>query len=329
MTKTKTYAISYFLGRTFFIGFGFSLLFRLLDKDTWIAAILGSILGFGILLFFERIKEKHAFASSLQKILFFVYNFFVFSQILFIFETFCSSFYLIKSPIFYILLPVPFVIYKITKNGFSTIAKVTEVLFPLSFLLYILVVFGLFKNLNLEYFQPVLMADSKNLFLGTIYFAIYSTAPFFLLWNVKTDKNLAKSYAFSMVGILIIAIFITGVSGPNLAQIYRFPEYMTLKKIKLFNFVEKVENIISVAWLFDLFITMAICGNNLKECLPTKYNKWTYLATLLLLFVVAWYTGTHYKDELLIYHVLPIVLGIFMLLLFLFSLLHKKKESTT
>ena len=64
MTKTKTYAISYFLGRTFFIGFGFSLLFRLLDKDTWIAAILGSILGLGILLFFERIKEKHALASS-------------------------------------------------------------------------------------------------------------------------------------------------------------------------------------------------------------------------------------------------------------------------
>ena len=139
-TKTKTTTLSYFLGRTFFLGFGFSVLFKLLNKDTWIVAILGSILGFLLLLFFERFKEKHPINSVVKKGLFFLYNFFIFSQILFIFETFCSSFYLIKSPIFYIILPIPFVIYKITKNGFSTIAKVAEVLLPISLFIYCLVI---------------------------------------------------------------------------------------------------------------------------------------------------------------------------------------------
>ena len=62
-----------------------------------------------------------------------------------------------------------------------------------------------------------------------------------------------------------------GILGANLVDIYRYPEYMTLKKIKLFNFVEKVENIVSITWIFDLFITLAVSGNNMKELLPKKW----------------------------------------------------------
>ena len=327
MTKAKTTALSYFLGRTFFLGFGFSILFQLLNKDTWIAAMLGSIVGFLILLFFERFKEAHPICSIFQKGLFFLYNFFIFSQILFIFETFCSSFYLIRSPILYIILPIPFVIYKITKNSFSTIAKVSEVLFPISVFIYILVIFGLLKDMNLDYFQPILTASSKNILIGTIYFAIYSTAPFFLLWNVNTDKKLAKSYFLSMISVFFVSVFITGILGPNLSQIYRFPEYMTMKKIKLFNFIEKVENIVSITWLFSLFITLAITGWNMKELLPQKRKKLLYIGILILLCFVSFYAGIHYQEELWIYHLLPIILGGMMLLLVITSIFPKKKKS--
>ena len=326
MTKTKTTTLSYFLGRTFFLGFGFSVLFKLLNKDTWIVAILGSILGFLLLLFFERFKEKHPINSVVKKGLFLLYNFFIFSQILFIFETFCSSFYLIKSPIFYIILPIPFVIYKITKNGFSTIAKVAEVLLPISLFIYVLVIFGLFKDMNLDYFQPVLTANPQDIAIGTIYFALYSTAPFFLLWNVNTDKKLAKSYFLSMVSVFFVSIFITGILGPNLSQIYRFPEYMTMKKIKLFNFIEKVENIVSITWLFSLFITLSVTGWNMKELLPQKKNNILYIGVLILLCFISLYTGTHYQKELWIYHTLPILLGVMMLILVLVSILPRNKK---
>lgn len=327
MTKTKTAALSYFLGRTFFLGFGFSVLFKLLNKDTWIVAILGSVLGFLLLIFFDYWKKNHPINTMLKKGLFFLYNFFIFSQILFIFETFCSSFYLIKSPIFYIILPIPFVIYKITKNGFSTITKVAEVLLPISLFVYILVIFGLLKDMNLNYFQPILTSESKNILIGTIYFAIYSTAPFFLLWNVNTDKKLAKSYLLSMVSVFFVSIFIAGILGPNLSQIYRFPEYMTMKKIKLFNFIEKVENIVSITWLFSLFITLSVTGWNMKELLPQKKNNLIYIGVLILLCFISIYTGTHYQKELLIYHTLPIILGVMILLLVFVSIFQNKKKS--
>lgn len=327
MIKNKTFSVSYFLGRAFFLGFGFSLLFKLLDKDAWIASLLGVLLGSLFIWFFQKFKENHAFTNILQKSIFFLFNFFVFTQILFIFETFCSSFYLIKSPHIYILLPLIFIIYRITKNGFSTITKVSDVLLPISLLLVLFISLGLIKNMNFDYFLPVLTEDTFSILQGTIYFAIYSTAPFFLLWNEKTEKNLLKPYLLSSLTVFLAAIIITAVLGPNLTQIYRYPEYMTLKKIKLFNFVEKVENIVSITWIFDLFITLAVSGNNMKELLPKKWKNFSFIGLLLLLFGISLYCGMHYKDELWIYLYLPIILGVFMLLLILVGFIRKKKES--
>ena len=326
MTKTKTFAVSYFLGRTFFLGFGFSLLFKLLDKDVWIASFLGILLGCGILWCFERLKKKRPLTRLLQKVIFFLFNFFVFTQILFIFETFCSSFYLIKSPSLYILAPLFFIILRITKTGCSTISRVSEVLFPIGLALIFVVSLGLLQNVHFEYFEPVMDVKPFTLFQGTIYFACYSTAPYFLLWNEETEKNILKPYLASAISIFVAALLITAVLGPNLAQIYRYPEYMTLKKLKLFNFIEKVENIVSIAWLFDLFITLSVSGNNIKQIIPKKYCNFTFVFVLLILFGVSLYGGAHYQNELWIYTYLPILLGSFMLLLILVSCLFPKKE---
>lgn len=328
MTKPRTFAVSYFLGRAFFLGFGFSLLFKLLDKDAWIASFLGIFLGCGILWLFERLKEKHPLSNAFQKFIFFIFNFFVFNQILFIFETFCSSFYLIKSPSIYILAPLFFIILRITKNGFQTISRVSDVLFPIEIALLFVVSLGLLRNINLEYFKPIMDTKPSTLFQGAIYFACYSTAPYFLLWNEKTEKNILKPYLVSALSIFSAALFITAVLGPNLAQIYRYPEYMTLKKLKLFNFIEKVENIVSIAWLFDLFITLSVSGNNIKQMLPKKYRTYTFSVVLIILFGVSLYGGTHYQGELWIYTYLPILLGGFMLLLIFVSFFSRKKEPT-
>ena len=327
MIKNKTFSVSYFLGRAFFLGFGFSILFKLLDKDAWIASLLGILLGSVCIWFFQNFKEKHPLTNPFQKILFFLFNFFIFTQILFVFEIFCSSFYLIKSPHIYILFPLLFIIYRITKNGFSTITKVSDVLFPISLVLILAISLGLFKNIEIKNFLPIYTKDTFSVLQGTLYFAIYSTAPYFLLWNEKTEKNLVKPYIFSALTILLASFLIIAVLGPNLIQIYRYPEYMTLKKIKLFNFVEKVENIVSITWFFDLFITLSVSGNNMKDLLPKKWKNFSFIGLLLLLFGISLYCGTHYKDELWIYLYLPIILGIFILLLILIGFVRKKKES--
>jgi len=340
MNNRKILSLSYFLGRTFFLGFGFSLLMKITKKDTWLAALLGIILGTIIIYFFSKLKEKingsikDVYKNKILKwlfvLVFFLYNIFVFHQILFIFQTFASSFFLIKSPIYFISLPVPFIIYRACKNGFSTIAKVAEVLMPISLFLFAFSFISLFQDLKLEYFTPILTTDSMSLLKGTLFFTAYSSAPYLLLLNAPMkETKLARKYFFSAITVFLICISIIGVLGPNLIQIYRYPEYMVLKKIKIFNFLEKVENIISIAWLFDLFIVLSISGNNLKECLPKKRQNLYFILILILLYFASIISGIYYQEELMLYYVLPIILGIFELVLLLFLLFSKKNKKLT
>ena len=44
------------------------------------------------------------------------------------------------------------------------------------------------------------------------------------------NNKLIRKYLFSTATIILIGILIIAVLGPNLIQIYRYPEYMILKK---------------------------------------------------------------------------------------------------
>jgi len=338
INNRKVFSMSYFLGRIFFVGFGFSLLRKLVGIDSWIAATLGTILGGGIIYLYSILRQKvngnlkDVKANPLIKwsliIVFFLFNIFVFSQIFFIFQTFASSFFLIKSPIYFISLPVPFIIYRICKKGFSTISKIAEILMPLSILLFLFSFLGLLKYFNIDYFKPVLMTPLPTVLQGTLYFTAYSSSSFFLLLNVPMEKQkLTCKYFFSSITVVLLCTYIIGVLGPNLIQIYRYPEYMMLKKIKIFNFLEKVENILSLTWLFDLFIAMSIAGNNIKESLPKKKQNVLFFGILILLYISVLISGIYYQEELLLYHILPIVLGIFEVIMLLLLLLLPKKKN--
>ena len=57
MNERKIFVLSYFLGRVFFLGFGFSYLLKLTGKDTYICAILGTIFGTGIIYLYGKLKD--------------------------------------------------------------------------------------------------------------------------------------------------------------------------------------------------------------------------------------------------------------------------------
>ena len=58
MSKRKTLSMCYFLGRAFFLGFGFSVLLNISNKDSWICFLCGSILGLLFVYALSKIKEN-------------------------------------------------------------------------------------------------------------------------------------------------------------------------------------------------------------------------------------------------------------------------------
>ena len=198
INNRKTFALSYFLGRIFFVGFGFSLLRKLVGRDSWLAAMIGTLLGAFIVFLLSKLKKRvdcnikdlktNKFLKYTLITSFFLFNVFVFSQMIFIFQTFASSFFLINSPTFFISLPIPFIVYRITKKGFPTIAKIAEILMPISIVLFLFSFFGLLQHFKLEYFKPLLTTKPLTLIQGILYFTAYSSSSFFLLLNVPMEK---------------------------------------------------------------------------------------------------------------------------------------------
>ena len=335
MIKRTTFSYVYYLTRVFFIGFGFSFLFSIANNGAWLSFLLGHIISLFIMFLVVKIKEKYkvnAFLKNkghyLLKALIIAFSASVAIEILFIFQTLASNFFLVDSPHYFIILPALLLVFRICKNGWTTIGRVGSILMYLSLLMVIIAFFGLFSYAESENFLPIFTTSSFNILKATIFYVAYSSAPIiFLILIPDTNEKIPQYYFLANLTIIIMGILIIGILGPDLITIYRYPEYMVLKVIKLLNFIEKVENIFAIATLIDLFMVLAISMNAVKEKLPKKRTNIIFFSILIGIYFTSLYLGRHYNLALQIYYYLPIILLIFMILILtLLSIAIKKTK---
>lgn len=340
MNKRKIYALSYFLSRSFFLGYGYSVILSNTNKDSWICFILGTLIGICFIYAISKIKEKmlkltikeylsnHKILKYLILTIFFIFNILIMSQLLFVLETFAASFFLINSPTFFILLPILFLLFRITVKGWSTIGRIAEIFIPISLVIVIFSLAILTPYGTIDKFLPIMTQNNLDMIKSTFMFAFYTSAPFLLLLNVPMqDHKLIRKYLFGTITIVLIGILIIAVLGPNLIQIYRYPEYMILKKIKVFQFLEKIENIISITWILDVFITLSVIANNIRLTIPKKKNTLLFSIILTILFFLVIYLGEIYFLQLQFYAIFPLILGGFeILIILLFFLKNRFKK---
>ena len=336
MTKRMTFSYVYFLTRVFFIGFGFSFLFNIAGKDAWISFIIGNLLSMLLVTYIAKIKKKYQTVNFLKdqghiplKILIGIFSTVVAIEILFIFQTLASNFFLVQSPHWFILLPALLLVFRICQKSFTTIGRVGTILMYISLFMVIIALITLTGYVKTEHFLPVMTTDIPHIIQASLYYMAYSTAPLiFMILIPNTDNNLPKYYFLANLTIIIMGILIIGILGPDLINIYRYPEYMILKVIKILNFIEKVENIFAIATLFDLFMVLSISMNSIKEKLPKKKQNIWFSLILLFVFGVSIFFGIHYSLALQIYYYLPVILLIFIvLILTVFTIKLRKKQN--
>ena len=76
------------------------------------------------------------------------------------------------------------------------------------------------------------------------------------------------SYIISILALFAIVILTLGNLGIYLASIYQYPEYIVLKRIKIFNFIDRIENILTIQFIFSMFASMCFgvyCVTNLLK----------------------------------------------------------------
>lgn len=331
ITKKQKLSVMYFLSRAVFLGVGYSLIFEKSGKDAWISIILGTILGLIIVYPISKILKykknktlKELFKEMkllgvLIKILYFLFLFFLLYECIVIMQTMTTSFFLINSPPLFIGLSGAFLVIMTIKENDTTLFKVGESLIIISVITVFIATLLLIPYGELDAFLPVLTTSTKNIFIGSLYFATMSTAPLLLTLDYKDDgKDIMKMYLFTCLILLVISITIILVLGPKLITIYRFPEYMVLKRIKFMDFVEKIENIISIIWILDAFMILATTTQTLKNLLPRKGGKTVSIIILLIITII---TGTVFGGNYILiletYNLVPTILGISLILILL------------
>ncbi len=264
--------------------------------DAWIALILSYFIGFIPLLLTLYIatyhkelnlweKNKHLFGDYLGTFINAIISLIFLTiaiTLLYNSVSFISSEFLYRTPIIIsALLLVSLIIYANIKE-INVISHISFILISLSILLFILSNTSLITEIKLDNLLPILKTNPSNIFLSAIKLTIINTLPIITILIIPKDKitnekkynkTLIITYLIGSIISLIIAIGTIGTLGIYLTKIFAYPEYIVLKKIKLFGFLERIENIIAIKWIIESYIYITILIYTITKSITRKNEK--------------------------------------------------------
>ena len=280
------------------------------ENDTIISFLIGLIFGLLLIIIINHLKTN----SIYHKIIYFIYLTIMIILGIVIIETYLSYFFLTKTPRMIIILPVILLCIYISFQGKQTINILSNLLLYLSIFFIIITIIIIIPSFSFNNFLPFFSHPLTNILKSSFIFGIFSSSPNILLSNdsIPLKKHL-KYYLITSIINIIIGIMIIGILKPTLLSIYSFPEYMVLKNIKLFGFIENLENILSLIWLIDTIFMLSYSFYNLHLLLNKKYLSLSYI--IILTIITTYFIITNYDIVLLIYYYGSLVILIIIILL--------------
>ena len=283
--------LTYFCSRSLFVGIGLSYLIDLNGVNLLISMLLGLLIGYIII---DKTKYKK------NNGLIFLLLISLGSSI----SNLCHTLYLENTSLLFIVIFTMFISFMISYIKRKAFIRLSENLFYWSILLFIMMCISLIPFVNISYLKPFTIPSYIILFKGSLLFAGTSILPSYIL-----DEKDKKNYLLGSITIIIITFLIFAILGIKEAALYRYPEYIVLKRINFLNFISNFENIFFFIILVDLVIVISLCYSKL-----IKHNKLNDMF-LFLLSVLTIYILTFYQKTLnTIYYLFPIfVLGSFLM----------------
>ncbi len=157
-----------------------------------------------------------------------------------------------------------FLIFYINTKGIETMTRTYLIFVIINYLFFVITLLGLMPTFEFSNLKPILATGFERPLLGVFYVISINITPIFLLTAIpknslqdkeKVKKALTFAYILSVISIFIIVLMILGNFGIYLSSYYQYPEYMVLKRINFFNFLDRLENILIIQWIFNTFIS--------------------------------------------------------------------------
>lgn len=356
ISKKGFCSIIFFTCQSMFLGVGITQILNSAGNGSILSVALGTIFSLVLLLLIVKFcnyekdltlfeKLEKLFGKKLGKIintwlviLFIIY----FIYCLWSVNTYIQNKYLDSTPSILILLLFILPVVWCVSSGIKVIAKVSLIVFFICLFEILFSISNLFMSVDIDNLKPFFDTPFLVILKNAFVYASYFVTPTFMMITVPNNqihdtKNLNKTmvlfYVFCSLNFLLLFIFIIGIFGIELAQLFYYPEFTLMKKINYFDFIQHIENILSAQWIYSLFISTVMSLNFINEYLKhIKQNKkivvnCIIIISLLLSLILFKNTTFGYefikKYFIIIYTIPLIILGIISIIL-----IHKKSIYT-
>lgn len=300
------------LTKSGFIGMASYIMFYYSNIDSYISAILGSIIGIIPLLIFVFLMKHSENKDILElntslfgKIFGNILNFILNLTILFMaivalynISQFTEIQYMPDTDTNYlkILILVP-IVYAASKN-ITVISKISQIILIINFLIFVFTLLGFIGKCDITNIFPIMQDGAMPVLKSTLIYFIFSTFPTFMLTIIPQDKVMQEKHKtrkiFFMYGLgnlMLIVIILTTILilGGDLIPMFRYPEYIALKRFQLFGLIERVENTLSLQFVFNtimyLIISFHFIIQSLKKILKNnqRENFFPYILAIIIL----------------------------------------------
>ena len=259
-------AISYILSKSLFFGFIMSFILNNSSYLSFISILIGYFLGYILLKIYMNKNHK------INNIILPIIDILLLVYLLFNLSYQASYFFLGKTPtIFIILLFLIVLIYGSTKK-LDGLSNLSLLLLPIN---TILIIMGI--TFNIDNYNIINANDINTIYIIINIFVtlITSVTPLIIYLNTNNKynkKHILIGYLLSGLTITIISINTIFCIGPTLLDYYSFPEYMAYKKIHILNFIERIENIVSIYSLIDFTILGIVILLNIRNLFNNRHK---------------------------------------------------------
>ncbi|UUZ86824.1 endospore germination permease [Paenibacillus sp. P26] len=250
-------------------------------QDAWIAVLIGTLAGMLVVRLYNAVRRIAPDATLIELngrlfgkwaglALSLLYTFFTFifaSDVLFYLGNFLTTQVLPRTPIQMLNIIFMLVVVMGVRLGIETLARAAEVMFPWFILLFLaLAVFSL-PLIRIENIQPVMEAGAKPILRASITFLSFS---FFSLFSFlmlpasymnhpkKAEKAFYSGGVTSGLMLFIIVGLAILVLGPDITAIKIYPSYTLARKISIGHFLQRMEALIAIIWLFSLYFKLCL-----------------------------------------------------------------------
>lgn len=293
----------FLLANSSLLGINTFLTYQTAKIEAYLACLIGSVIGFVFFAIFlylrKHSKEKNIILvtqSLFGKIMGTIINVLINSIVLLFVSislyqitSFIITQYLSETPSIYISGLIMITVVYVVRKGIVVMSKSNQIFAFVRFILFSIAALSLLQYGESNNLLPFLEEGIKNPIIGGLVYAVYMISPIFLLTIVDKDKmqeekgfekKLIIGYLISNITTFCVFLITILTFGIDMISIVRYPEYIILKKVKLFASIERIENILALLFVLDNLALLSLGIYFFTHSVKMYARKWNTTAII-------------------------------------------------